>query len=292
MLVVLYPLIVLVLFVVWFVVARVFKKASLASLLVTVLFPIVGADRRATTSGRSRCSPRSRCSSSCATRRTSAACVRHEEIDLAGPEARLHQVRKAVIPAAGLGTRFLPATKSVPKEMLPVIDRPAIEYVVEEAVGAGLTDILIVTGRNKRAVEEHFDRNVELELALERDGKDDLLKAVQYSNDLADVHYVRQREALGLGHAVSVARHHVGDEPFAVLLPDDLMIDDSRAAARDGRGVRAARQRGDRAAGGARRRRSRRTAAAIRSASRSTVSSSCAASSRSRSARKRRRTSR
>ena len=139
----------------------------------------------------------------------------------------MRPVRKAVIPAAGLGTRFLPATKSVPKEMLPIIDRPAIEYVVEEAVGAGLTDILIVTGRTKRAVEEHFDRNIELELALERDGKTDLLRAVQYSNTLADVHYVRQREALGLGHAVSVARHHVGDEPFAVLLPDDLMIDDS-----------------------------------------------------------------
>jgi UTP--glucose-1-phosphate uridylyltransferase len=132
-----------------------------------------------------------------------------------------------VIPAAGMGTRFLPATKSVPKEMLPVIDRPAIEYVVEEAVRAGLTDILIVTGRTKRAVEEHFDRNIELELMLERDGKHELLKEVQYSNTLADVHYVRQHEALGLGHAVSVARHHVGDEPFAVLLPDDLMIDDA-----------------------------------------------------------------
>jgi UTP--glucose-1-phosphate uridylyltransferase len=139
----------------------------------------------------------------------------------------LQKVRKAVIPAAGLGTRFLPATKSVPKEMLPVIDRPAIQYVVEEAVGAGITDILIVTGRGKRAVEEHFDRNFELETLLERDGKHDLLKEVQYANDLADVHYVRQKDALGLGHAVSVARHHVGDEPFVVLLPDDLMIDDS-----------------------------------------------------------------
>jgi UTP--glucose-1-phosphate uridylyltransferase len=139
----------------------------------------------------------------------------------------LRKVHKAVIPAAGLGTRFLPATKSVPKEMLPIIDRPAIQYVIEEAVRAGLTDILIVTGRTKRAVEEHFDRNVELEHALEREGKHDLLKAVQHSNDLADVHYVRQREALGLGHAVSVARRHVGNDPFAVLLPDDLMIDDS-----------------------------------------------------------------
>jgi UTP--glucose-1-phosphate uridylyltransferase len=139
----------------------------------------------------------------------------------------LPHVRKAVIPAAGLGTRFLPATKSVPKEMLPVIDRPAIEYVVEEAVRAGVTDILIVTGRGKRAVEEHFDRNYELEELLERDGKLDLLAAVQYATDLASVHYVRQKDALGLGHAVSVARHHVGDEPFVVLLPDDLMIDDS-----------------------------------------------------------------
>jgi UTP--glucose-1-phosphate uridylyltransferase len=139
----------------------------------------------------------------------------------------LPHVRKAVIPAAGLGTRFLPATKSVPKEMLPVIDRPAIEYVVEEAVRAGVTDILIVTGRGKRAVEEHFDRNYELEELLERDGKLDLLATVQYATDLASVHYVRQKDALGLGHAVSVARHHVGDEPFVVLLPDDLMIDDS-----------------------------------------------------------------
>jgi UTP--glucose-1-phosphate uridylyltransferase len=139
----------------------------------------------------------------------------------------LPSVRKAVIPAAGLGTRFLPATKSVPKEMIPVIDRPAIEYVVEEAVRAGVTDILIISGRGKRAVEEHFDRNFELEALLERDGKHDLLKSVQYSTDLADVHYVRQKEALGLGHAVSVARDHVGDEPFVVLLPDDLMIDDS-----------------------------------------------------------------
>ena len=139
----------------------------------------------------------------------------------------MHQVRKAVIPAAGLGTRFLPATKAVPKEMLPVIDRPAIQYVVEEAVGAGLTDILIITGRNKRPVEEHFDRNFELETLLERDGKVELLREVQYATDLAHVHYVRQKDALGLGHAVSVARDHVGDEPFAVLLPDDLMIDGS-----------------------------------------------------------------
>ncbi len=137
------------------------------------------------------------------------------------------RVRKAVIPAAGLGTRFLPATKSSPKEMLPVVDKPAIQYVVEEAVRAGLTDILIITGRNKRAIEDHFDRNFELEHFLETNGKHDLLEQVQFASDLADIHYVRQRDPLGLGHAVSVARHHVGDEPFAVLLADDLMIDDS-----------------------------------------------------------------
>ncbi|HEY5172005.1 MAG TPA: UTP--glucose-1-phosphate uridylyltransferase GalU [Acidimicrobiia bacterium] len=136
------------------------------------------------------------------------------------------RVRKAVIPAAGLGTRFLPATKSSPKEMLPVVDKPAIQYVVEEAVRAGLTDILIITGRNKRAIEDHFDRNFELEHFLENSGKHDQLKEVQFASDLADIHYVRQRDPLGLGHAVSVARHHVGNEPFAVLLADDLMVDD------------------------------------------------------------------
>ncbi len=138
------------------------------------------------------------------------------------------QVRKAVIPAAGLGTRFLPASKSSPKEMLPVVDKPAIQYVVEEAVQAGLTDILIITGRNKRAVEDHFDRNFELEYYLEQSGKDELLKQVQFASDLADIHYVRQRDPLGLGHAVSVARHHVGREPFAVLLSDDIMVDEGR----------------------------------------------------------------
>ena len=139
----------------------------------------------------------------------------------------MQPVRKAVIPAAGLGTRFLPATKSSPKEMLPVVDRPAIQYVVEEAVQAGLTDILIITGRNKRAIEDHFDRNFELEYYLEQSGKHALLKEVQFASDLADIHYVRQRDPLGLGHAVSVARHHVGNEPFAVLLADDLMVDEA-----------------------------------------------------------------
>ena len=139
----------------------------------------------------------------------------------------MQPVRKAVITAAGLGTRFLPATKSIPKEMLPVVDRPAIQYVVEEAVQAGLTDILIITGRGKRAVEDHFDRNFELEHYLETTGKHAMLKEVQFAADLADIHYVRQRDPLGLGHAVSVARHHVGDEPFAVLLADDIMVDEA-----------------------------------------------------------------
>jgi UTP--glucose-1-phosphate uridylyltransferase len=136
-------------------------------------------------------------------------------------------VRKAVIPAAGLGTRFLPATKVQPKEMLPVIDKPSIQYVVEEAVEAGLDDILIITSRGKRAIEDHFDRNVELELHLEQKGKLDVLKEVQTVSELADIHYVRQHDPLGLGHAVSVARDHVGSEPFAVLLGDDIMVDDA-----------------------------------------------------------------
>jgi UTP--glucose-1-phosphate uridylyltransferase len=135
----------------------------------------------------------------------------------------MRPVRKAVIPAAGLGTRFLPATKAQPKEMLPVVDRPAIQYVVEEAVAAGIDDILIITGRNKRAIEDHFDRNVELEYELRDKGKHDELADVRRLADLADIHYVRQGEPLGLGHAVSVARKHVGDQPFVVLLGDDIM---------------------------------------------------------------------
>ena len=137
------------------------------------------------------------------------------------------KVRKAVIPAAGMGTRFLPATKSMPKEMLPVVDKPSIQYVVEEAARAGLTDILIVTGRGKRAIEDHFDRNFELEYYLEQGKKNDLLDELQAITDLADIHYIRQRDPLGLGHAVACAREHVGDEPFAVLLGDDIMVDDA-----------------------------------------------------------------
>jgi UTP--glucose-1-phosphate uridylyltransferase len=133
------------------------------------------------------------------------------------------RVTKAVLPAAGLSTRHLPAAKAQPKAMFPVVDKPAIQYVVEEAVDAGLSDILIVTGRGTRAIEDHFDRAVELEVALEAKGKHEELKLVREITDMATIHYVRQREAKGLGHAVSVARQHVGDEPFAVLLPDDLM---------------------------------------------------------------------
>jgi UTP--glucose-1-phosphate uridylyltransferase len=132
-------------------------------------------------------------------------------------------ITKAVIPAAGLGTRFLPATKAMPKEMLPVVDKPAIQYVVEEAVAAGLTDVLLITGRNKTALENHFDRATELEATLEQKGDTDRLKKVEYSNDLADVHYVRQGDPRGLGHAVLRARMHVGNQPFAVLLGDDLI---------------------------------------------------------------------
>ena len=133
------------------------------------------------------------------------------------------RVTTAVIPAAGLGTRFLPATKATPKEMLPVVDKPAIQYVVEEAVAAGLDDILFVTGRSKRPLEDHFDRNLELETALEAKGDAARLLSVTESNDLARIHYVRQGDALGLGHAVLMAERHVGDHPFAVLLGDDLI---------------------------------------------------------------------
>lgn len=129
----------------------------------------------------------------------------------------------AVIPAAGLGTRFLPATKAVPKEMLPVVDKPAIQYVVEEAVEAGLPDVLMITGRNKRPLEDHFDRNYELEHLLEVKGDIDKLTAVQHTNTLADLHYVRQGNAKGLGHAVLCAEAHVGRAPFAVMLGDDLI---------------------------------------------------------------------
>jgi UTP--glucose-1-phosphate uridylyltransferase len=139
----------------------------------------------------------------------------------------MQPVRKAVLPAAGLGTRFLPVTKSVPKEMLALVDKPAIQYVVEEAVLAGLTDVLVVTGRGKRAVEDHFDRNVELEVALAASGKDDLLDELRAIEQMASVYSVRQQETRGLGHAVGTAETHVGGESFAVMLGDDIMVDDA-----------------------------------------------------------------
>jgi UTP--glucose-1-phosphate uridylyltransferase len=128
-----------------------------------------------------------------------------------------------VIPAAGLGTRLLPASKSMPKEMIPLVDRPGIQYVVEECVRAGIRDVLIVTGRGKATMEDHFDRSLELEERLEKSGKAEELEEVRRVASMADVHYVRQKEALGLGHAVGTARAHVGDEPFAVLLPDEIV---------------------------------------------------------------------
>ncbi|MEW6243117.1 MAG: UTP--glucose-1-phosphate uridylyltransferase GalU [Bacillota bacterium] len=132
------------------------------------------------------------------------------------------RVDKAVIPVAGLGTRFLPVTKAQPKEMLPIVDTPIIQYVVEEAVASGITDILFVTGRGKRAIEDHFDRSVELEYFLKQTGKQKMAKALRDISNLADVHFIRQKEPLGLGHAVLLARHHVGNEPFAVLLGDEI----------------------------------------------------------------------
>ncbi len=136
------------------------------------------------------------------------------------------KISKAVIPAAGLGTRFLPATKALPKEMLPIVDKPTIQYVIEEAVHAGIEDILIITGRNKRAIEDHFDRSIELELLLSKKGKDDDLKAIREISSLANIFYIRQKEPLGLGHAVNCARKFVGNEPFAVLLGDDVITGD------------------------------------------------------------------
>lgn len=132
------------------------------------------------------------------------------------------QVRKAVIPAAGMGTRFLPATKAQPKEMLPIVDKPAIQYIIEEAVQSGIEEILIITGRNKRAIEDHFDKSVELELLLKEQGKYELLNLVEEIADVT-IHYVRQKEAKGLGHAVLCAKQFVGNEPFAVLLGDDII---------------------------------------------------------------------
>ncbi len=133
------------------------------------------------------------------------------------------KVRKAIIPAAGLGTRFLPATKAQPKEMIPIVDKPTIQYIVEEAVAAGIEDILIISGRNKRAIEDHFDKSYELEEELHRKGKQELLSVVQEISNIANIHYIRQKEAKGLGHAIYCAKSFIGNEPFAVMLGDDIV---------------------------------------------------------------------
>ncbi|HAS72901.1 MAG TPA: UTP--glucose-1-phosphate uridylyltransferase [Clostridiales bacterium UBA8960] len=136
------------------------------------------------------------------------------------------KVRKAVIPAAGLGTRFLPATKAMPKEMLPIVDKPTIQYIIEEAIASGIEEILIITGKSKRAIEDHFDRSVELEMELERKNSTELLEIVKTVSEMVDIHYIRQKEANGLGAAVYCARTFVGNEPFAVLLGDDVVYND------------------------------------------------------------------
>jgi len=141
----------------------------------------------------------------------------------------LKKIKKAIIPAAGLGTRFLPATKAMPKEMLPILDKPTIQYIVEEAARAGIEDIIIVTGKHKRAIEDHFDNQKELEMILQEKGKTDLLEKVKYSTELANIFYVRQKEQKGLGHAIYSAKQFIGDEPFAVLLGDDIVESDNPA---------------------------------------------------------------
>ncbi|ALM56306.1 UTP--glucose-1-phosphate uridylyltransferase GalU [Staphylococcus equorum] len=141
----------------------------------------------------------------------------------------MKKIKKAIIPAAGLGTRFLPATKAMPKEMLPILDKPTIQYIVEEAARAGIEDIIIVTGKHKRAIEDHFDNQKELEMILQDKGKTDLLEKVKYSTELANIFYVRQKEQKGLGHAIYSARQFIGDEPFAVLLGDDIVESDNPA---------------------------------------------------------------
>lgn len=133
------------------------------------------------------------------------------------------KITKAVIPAAGLGTRFLPATKAVPKEMLPIVDTPTLQYIIEEASASGIEDILIITGRGKRAIEDHFDKSYELENELKRAGKLDFIEQIEPISSLANIHYVRQKEALGLGHAIYCAKSFVGNDPFAVLLGDDIV---------------------------------------------------------------------
>jgi len=135
-------------------------------------------------------------------------------------------VRKAIIPAAGLGTRFLPATKAQPKEMLPIVDKPTLQYIIEEAVESGIDEILIITGRNKKSIEDHFDKSVELELELEAKGKIELLEEVRKISNMVNIHYIRQKEPKGLGHAIYCAKSFIGNEPFAVLLGDDIVYSD------------------------------------------------------------------
>ena len=135
----------------------------------------------------------------------------------------MNKIRKVIIPAAGLGTRFLPATKAQPKEMLPIVDKPTIQYIVEEAVASGIEDIIIVTGRTKKSIEDHFDKSVELEMELDKHGKQELLEIAHSVSDIANIYYIRQKEPKGLGHAILTARTFVGDEPFAVMLGDDVI---------------------------------------------------------------------
>ena len=139
-----------------------------------------------------------------------------------------NKIRKAIIPAAGLGTRFLPATKAQPKEMLPIVDKPTIQYIIEEAIASGIEEILVITGRSKKSIEDHFDRNVELEMELEKSGKTELLDLVRDISDMVDIHYIRQKEPRGLGHAIYCAKTFVGDEPFAILLGDDVVYNEEK----------------------------------------------------------------
>ena len=138
------------------------------------------------------------------------------------------KIRKAIIPAAGLGTRFLPATKAQPKEMLPIVDKPTIQYIIEEAIASGIEEILIITGRSKKSIEDHFDRSVELELELAKKGKEKMLEMVHNISEMVDIHYIRQKEPKGLGHAIHCAKAFVGDEPFAILLGDDIVYNDEK----------------------------------------------------------------
>ena len=138
------------------------------------------------------------------------------------------KIRKAIIPTAGLGTRFLPATKAQPKEMLPIVDKPTIQYIIEEAIASGIEEILIITGRNKKCIEDHFDKSVELEMELEKNNKNELLELVQDISDMVDIHYIRQKEPRGLGHAIRCAKAFVGNEPFAILLGDDIVYNNQK----------------------------------------------------------------